>query len=628
MKPLSAAGFLFILQAAAPAQAPAPAAPPADAVRNGGFERVVQTPNLWSGVDKDGFLSGFRGFLPVLNESGNITDTPMPVSVAAGDMNGDGLTDLASSDPLGYIRIYFNTGSKEQPKFSSGELSLPYLALAEGVPPWMPPDLNPQEKTEWMQHWVKRRQGVRISMAPSSSTDKLDLIAGNYFGEVFLVPNRGTAQSPQFAQPPSLVAASLLSGKDPRQTRWGNVFAPLLHDWNGDGKPDLLLGEGSYSANNIHLLPNAGSGAAPSFDSDKKQVLALGDGREQLTPALADVDGQGGVDLLVADRGGRITVYLRPENWKAGDAIKPSGFIGKGGGITPADDPTQALVLGSGIHTISTGDLNSDGLFDLVIGKSNGRIAWAPNKGSKGQPKFDAPADIKGEKPSPLAWSLPSQWDLDVGTSRGNYGAYATCVSVQEDAGADAKEGTKVLKFGYAASANKLLPRPALPNRAETFFERKGDEGRHDNLFRASAEARGNGGPANFFVLRQPVQLQIGKTYTLSFQAKGDKVSNAEVVLGWRGSKQLGEDRLIRGERGAVKREYNSISDSEDQAFDLRPGANWAAVTKQFKIEFKKERDLNKEKTTSEGILEIRFDLEGPDGFLCLDDIKLVPSAP
>ena len=172
------------------------------------------------------------------------------------------------------------------------------------------------------------------------------------------------------------------------------------------------------------------------------------------------------------------------------------------------------------------------------------------------------------------------------------------------------------------------MPRPALPNRAETFFERKGDEGRHDNLFRASAEARGNGGPANFFVLRQPVQLQIGKTYTLSFQAKGDKVSNAEVVLGWRGSKQLGEDRLIRGERGAVKREYNSISDSEDQAFDLRPGANWAAVTKQFKIEFKKERDLNKEKTTSEGILEIRFDLEGPDGFLCLDDIKLVPSAP
>ena len=56
--------------------------------------------------------------------------------------------------------------------------------------------------------------------------------------------------------------------KDSRK-RWGNVFAPCTWDWNADGKEDLLLGEGSYSANNIHLLINQGSGARPAFDESK-----------------------------------------------------------------------------------------------------------------------------------------------------------------------------------------------------------------------------------------------------------------------------------------------------------------------------------------------------------------------
>jgi hypothetical protein len=127
--------------------------------------------------------------------------------------------------------------------------------------------------------------------------------------------------------------------------------------------------------------------------------------------------------------------------------------------------------------------------------------------------------------------------------------------------------------------------------------------------------------------MRQPVQLEIGKTYTFSFQAKGNKVVNASYTLGWRGFKQLGEDRLVRGERGAVDRQRNAIAEGDQQSADFRPSANWGSVTKDFKIQFKKERDLNKEKLTSEGILEITFELAAPDGFLYLDDLKLVPSS-
>ncbi len=608
------------------AQNPSPApSGPKDAIRNGSFERTLQTPNLWSGVDKDGFLAGFRGFLPVLNESGNVAETPMPVAVAVGDLNGDGLADLLSSDPLGYVRVYFNRGSKEQPKFTSGEIATPWLASGEGDPPWRPPGLGGgNEISGWNQKWAKRRHGVRVSLADLTGTGKLDLVAGNYFGDLFIVRNSGTAQTAQFPQPQPLAKAMVPTRKDSTR-RWGNVFAPLLHDWDGDGQPDLLVGEGSYSANNIHLLLNQGSAAAPLFSEEKQMPLALGEGREQLTPALADLNGDTQPDLLVTDRRGRLTAYLRPGGWKWGDAIQPSGFLSKNGGLTPEEN--QALVLGSGIHTIGTGDLNGDGLFDLVVGKSNGRLAWAPNKGSKEAPKFDPPSDLSGDKPVPPAWQVPSQWDLDIGISRGNFLAYATSVPAAEDAAAQPVNGTRALKFGYATPPNTVLPRPALLVPAARTFDRRGEREGSDALFRDSAEQRGIGAPSNLFTLRQPVQMEIGKTYTLSFQAKGNQVANATYTLGWRGFKQLGEDRLVRGERGAVQRERNTISDGEVQSTDFRPSGNWSAVSKDFKIQFAKERDLNKEKLTSEGILEITFELAAPDGFLYLDDLKLVPSS-
>jgi hypothetical protein len=410
--------------------------------------------------------------------------------------------------------------------------------------------------------------------------------------------------------------------KDP-VARWGNVFAPLMHDWDGDNKPDLLIGEGSYSANNIHLFLNQGSAAAPVFNEEKRQPLALGQGRQQLTPALADVNGDGNMDILVTDRGGRVTAYVRLAAWKFGDTISPSGFLAKSGGLT--QDEGQALALGSGINTIATGDLSGDGLFDLVVGKSNGRVAWAANKGTKDAPKFEAANDLTGEKPVPAAWQLPSQWDVDAGASRGNFFAFANSVSAQEDQAAQPVEGTRALKFGYAAPANPTLPIPRLNIPATRAFDRRGEQENGNPLFRASAEQRGTGAPSNFFVLRQPLQLEIGKTYKLSFQAKGNQVANASYTVGWRGFKQLGEDRLVRGERGAVQRQQNAISEGDQQSADFRPSGNWSAVSKDFKIQFKKERDLNKEKLTSEGILEISFELTAPDGFLYLDDLKLVP---
>ncbi len=609
------------LQAQQPAPAPGAAA---GIVRNGNFERSTGAPNLWAGVDPSGTLAGFTASLPVLDPSGNLGGdaTPMPVSVAVGDLNGDRLPDIMTADPVGYIRIYFNKGTAQEPKFGIGELSLPFLARSEGDPPWIPEGLSGGERITWVSRWVNRRQSVRVALWDSASGGKLSFIAGNYFGEIYLIPNEGSISAPRFSQPQSLLKSAIPTMKDPNH-RWGNVFAPLYYDWDGDTKPDLLVGDGSYSANSVHLFLNQGSAALPVFTEDKRQSLALGEGRMQLTPALADVDGNGKLDLLVIDRRGNLTAYLRPDNWKFGDSVRPSGFVAKAGGLT--QDETQAYTAGSGLATVATGDLNGDGLFDLVFGRSNGRIAWAPNKGTKEQPKFENPTDFKGDKPSPETWRIPMEWDIDVGVKRGNFFAYANCVTAESDPDAKPPEGKAALKLAYTPAQNKIVSTPTVVFTAPVLLGRKVEKVEFGDLLQGSSESRSLDASANFFMLRnKSMEFEIGKTYTVSFQVKGAKVRNGKVNMGYSGYKKLGESRIERGERGAARVINDHIYGRQDLTFDFRPGATWATVSKEITIKFDNQ-ELNKEPKTSGAVIEIIFEMDPPDGFLYLDDLKIVP---
>ncbi len=610
------------LQAQQPSPAPGAAG---GVVRNGNFEKSTRAPNLWNGVDSSGTLAGFTTALPVLDVSGNLggDPTPLPVSVSVGDLNGDNLLDIMAADPVGYIRIYFNTGTAQEPKFGVGELSLPFLARPEGDPPWIPDGLSSTERIDWISRWVNRRQGVRVSLWDTFAGGKLSFIAGNYFGEIYLIPNEGSVTAPRFSQPQSLLKSAIPTMKDPNH-HWGNVFAPLYYDWSSDNKPDLLVGDGSYSANSVHLFLNQGSAAAPVFSEEKRQSLALGEGRMQLTPALADIDGNDKLDLLVIDRRGSLAAYLRPDNWKFGDSIRPSGFVAKAGGLT--QDETQLYTAGSGLATVATGDLNGDGLFDLVFGRSNGRIAWAPNKGTKGQPKFESPIDLKGDKPVPETWLVPMEWDIDVGVKRGNFFAYANCVTAENDPESKPVEGKAALKFGYAPSKNKIVSTPAVVFPAPLLLGRKADSVELGGLLQGSSESRSLLTPANFFMLRnKSLEYEIGKTYTVSFQVKGAKVRNGKVNMAYRGYKKLGESRIERGERGAAKVIRNEIQERQDLSFDFRPGSTWATVSKDITIKFDKQPELNKEPKTSGAVIEICFEMDSPDGFVYFDDLKIVP---
>ncbi len=418
---------------------------------------------------------------------------------------------------------------------------------------------------------------------------------------------------PRFAQPPSVAKAVIPTAKDPLR-RWGNVFAPLMHDWDGDNKPDLLVGEGSYSANNVHLFLNQGSATSPVFNEEKRHPLALGEGRQQLTPTLADANGDGKLDLLVSDRKGLVTAYLRPDNWKFQDSISPSGFLAKNGGFT--DDAGQALEFGKGITTIAAGDMNGDGLFDLIVGNgSNGRISMALNKGTKEASKFEKPADLTGQKPQPPVWQLPSQWEIKTAVL-----SDANCVSAEEDPGAQPTEGTRALKFSFTAAPEDLRKSVNSPGSKEFRF---GEYNQTHFFYDMPLSQRLLGAPGGTFMMQQPIQLQTGQTYTLSLRHKGSGVVRAHLFVGWWGLLDR-EDRLVRGERGAVTKIHNDVHEHDAISQAFRPGASWSNLEEKLTVRFK-DRELRDVPTTHKATLIIAFELTAPDGFLYLDDIKLVP---
>ncbi len=387
---------------------------------NPGFEESVPTENDWDGVDGDGFLRVRPFNADVVSESG-FRRTALPPAVGWGDLNGDGKPDLLVADGNGYFYYYENRGATPQePKFTSAEVLPIFLST------------NPRRNasgTGWDARFAVARAAPRFALADWRRTGLLDLLVGNFQGELFFLPNTGSARAPVFRQPRPVESARLKLGA--RDLLPLNLLAPAAADWSGRGRLDLLLGEGTYSANAVRLLENVGGGGGtPQFREERMAYLVYGDGRELLSPAVLDFDGDGRPDVLVADRTGRVTAHLQPP-----------------GGAKPGDDlpaGTPVTFGGSdrlpGCVTLCAADFNADGLVDLLFGLPNGRVAVSLNSGARGQPKFGPWQELRGEKRFP-GYRVPpykrgeSEWKTDTALPLGNALGFIAVVGAADDPG-------------------------------------------------------------------------------------------------------------------------------------------------------------------------------------------------
>jgi hypothetical protein len=173
--------------------------------------------------DEDGHYVEYNGKIYRDTAEKQVLLTGCASSVAVADWNGDGLLDLIVGDIRGHISVYLNEGTKQRPAFGR------------------PTRLKANDKEIAVPHG-----DAGPCVADWDGDGLLDLIVGCGDGSVLFYRNIGTARKPQLAEgqvliPPGKIEYDL--AKMSREPTRGVRAKVCVVDYNGDGLPDLLVGD-------------------------------------------------------------------------------------------------------------------------------------------------------------------------------------------------------------------------------------------------------------------------------------------------------------------------------------------------------------------------------------------------
>lgn len=192
------------------------------------------------------------------------------------DMNGDGLEDLFVGTQAGRLYVYLNRGKRGAWRFEAEDFQF-------GLPPGC---------------------GARFDVGDLDGDGTLDLVTGEFEGPLRWmrgIPLGGQADKGPYFEAPERIG------------QLGEAYnsAPRLRDLEGDGDLDLLMG---VNWGYVALFEQREPGSPPSFGPKTlMENVATGQSvnlreliKDNTTPELADVDGDGVLDLVSGGLNGTV----------------------------------------------------------------------------------------------------------------------------------------------------------------------------------------------------------------------------------------------------------------------------------------------------------------------------------
>ncbi len=244
---------------------------------------------------------------------------PLHLTPLLADFDGDGDDDYVAVGPFARFVYFENVGTPAHYRFAAGR----YLT-AHGQP---------------IQMECRFGSAIQSTAFDWNRDSFVDILAGDEDGKVSFLKNTGKVKDglPQFVPP-------RFFQQEAKYVDFGALAVPRVFDWDGDGKADILSGDG---AGFIGFIRNLKDGTFPVWDRPR---------------------------LLKAD--GKVIRILPPgANW--------------------------------GYTTIGVGDWDGDGLPDILVNHFGGNVLWFKNVGTRRQPQLAAAQPVKVQwkgKPQVPAW--------------------------------------------------------------------------------------------------------------------------------------------------------------------------------------------------------------------------------